>query len=332
LETPGPVTAEVRPTPAPAVAEESVPPKAHDPLEWLRQHRNRWPTEIHNTLLVEFPATLQGKVVGSVKLPAGTNLSLVTIEPETVVAAYAGTTSRLPIAITDLAALAREAMARPEPTPLEASAEPAATPEATPLSEEELKWRSQFKADPRTLGQNTAPAKTDPEAESAGGRGRTTYTFHRAKDPDEELKKIEEQCEKSLEEATKIYNKFTKLKIHLNVSYSPGTPTADCSFGGSMRLGHSRNTRTVLHEMGHAFGVGTHGNWGKLLVNGLWQGKHANKLLQKFTGDPKAQLHGDRMHMWPYGLNYDTEVKSPEDFKRSCLMVEAVVQDLQEAK
>jgi hypothetical protein len=335
VETPVPETTAATPTPAPvegnALDASATPGPA--PLDWLREHRDRWPAEVRTTVAVEFPAMYNGKTVGSVKVPAGTVLSLAALEQNTVVASHAGATSRLPVSATDLELRAKAAMAKPVPTPtpiaVVTSDSVSSTPDATPPSEDDEQWKSQFQAGTSSFGK--AMATPVPEAEPEG-RGHVTYTFHHAKDPDADLKKIEEQCVKSLDEATRLYNKYTKLKGHLDVSYSPGTPTADCSYGGSMRLGASRDTRTVLHEMGHAFGVGTHSNWGKLLVNGVWEGKRANKLLQQITGDPKAKLHGDRMHMWPYGLNYDREVSSPKDFMRSCIMVEAVVKDLESAR
>jgi hypothetical protein len=38
------------------------------------------------------------------------------------------------------------------------------------------------------------------------------------------------------------------------------------------------------------------------------------------------------MHFWPYGLNYDSELKSEEDMIRHARLVEAIVKDLESAK
>jgi hypothetical protein len=173
------------------------------------------------------------------------------------------------------------------------------------------------------------PAAAQTNQQETGG---VTYTLHRPKEPTAEQQKMYDQIDKSIKEAVDYYNRYTKLQKHLNVTYNSGVPTADGNINGSIRVGALRNTRVLLHEIGHCVGVGQHGNWNKLLVGGLWQGENANKLLKEMTNDPNAQLHGDRMHFWPYGLNYDQEVKSEEDLIRHAKLVEAMVKDLEAAK
>jgi hypothetical protein len=187
-------------------------------------------------------------------------------------------------------------------------------------------WRDQFKPRIKPLGSATSAPTAQLQT------GKVTYTMHGPTEPTEEEAKILKDAAASVDKAAKIYNTCTKLKKELNVYYSPDTPTADGNINGSIRFGkNARNLRIFLHEMGHTMGVGQHGNWGKLMVNGVWQGKRANKLLQEFTNDPKAELHGDRMHFWPYGLNFDSEVKSDEDFIRHAKIVEAMVEDMEKA-
>jgi hypothetical protein len=148
----------------------------------------------------------------------------------------------------------------------------------------------------------------------------------------DEQRKIYDQIDVSMKAAVGYYNRYTKLSKHVTVTFSPDIPTADGNINGNIRVGGSRNTRTLLHELGHVMGVGQHRNWNKLVVNGLWQGANANKLLQEFTKDPNAQLHADRMHFWPYGLNYDSELKSEQDMIRHAMPVQAIVKDLESAK
>lgn len=162
--------------------------------------------------------------------------------------------------------------------------------------------------------------------------GRVTYTLHRPKEPTAKEQTLFDQIDKSTQAAVGYYNRYTRLQKHLTVTYNSGVPTADGNINGSIRIGGLRNTRVLLHEIGHCMGVGQHRNWGKLRVRGLWQGEHANKLLQEMTNDPNAQLNGDRMHFWPYGLNYDNEVKSEEDLIRHAKLVEAMVTDMETAK
>lgn len=94
--------------------------------------------------------------------------------------------------------------------------------------------------------------------------------------------------------------------FHLTGNYGSGTPTADCSYGGWMRIGPNaayQRTGTIMHEAAHGVGVGTHWTWGTLLVNGTWTGPRANSVLQFWNNNTTEEMHGDGMHMWPYGIN-----------------------------
>lgn len=94
-----------------------------------------------------------------------------------------------------------------------------------------------------------------------------------------------------------------------SVSYGSGTPTADSSYGGSMRIGPNsayQQTGTVMHEMLHGIGVGTLGWWNgstPLRENGLWTGDRVTNLLRFWDNSTTEKLQGDGMHMWPYGIN-----------------------------
>lgn len=189
------------------------------------------------------------------------------------------------------------------------------------------KWRNQFKRGSVPLGQTTS-APT-PRSET----GKVTYTLHQPKEPSPEEKKIFAAITEGMDRAVHFYNRYTTIKKAINVHYSPGTPTADGNINGTIRLGPTaRNARVCMHEICHTVGVGTHPKWGKLMVDRRWQGERANKVLQELTKDPKAQLHGDHMHFWPFGLNYDNEVKSDEDLINHAKIVEAIVKDLESAR
>ena len=103
-----------------------------------------------------------------------------------------------------------------------------------------------------------------------------------------------------------IWNMFMSLHgFHLTGNYGSGTPTADCSYGGWMRIGPSasyQRTGTIMHEAAHGVGVGTHWTWSTLLQGGNWTGTRANAVLQ-FWDNNSEIMHGDGMHMWPYGIN-----------------------------
>jgi hypothetical protein len=131
---------------------------------------------------------------------------------------------------------------------------------------------------------------------------------------------------KSMDEAVAIYNANGNFDKVDTAAYSPGTPTADSNFAGWIRFGGMISTRVALHEIAHSLGVGTAPNWGKFAVNGVFTGKYATEMLRSFDG-PTAVLHCDRQHIWPYGLNFDSE-GGPTNFKRNVRMVAAIRVDL----
>jgi len=113
VPTPPPTPA---PTPkaTPTATPTPTPTPPPDPLAWILQHKDYWPTEVILLKVVEFPAVLEGKVVGSVKTPAGTAAKVVTIEPADVAVAYNGGEARVPYAETDLRQRAAAAMSKAE--------------------------------------------------------------------------------------------------------------------------------------------------------------------------------------------------------------------------
>jgi hypothetical protein len=82
----------------------------------------------------------------------------------------------------------------------------------------------------------------------------------------------------------------------------------------------------AIHEIAHTLGIGTHENWGENIKDGLWTGKYALEQLREFDGKD-AVLHADRMHFWPYGLNFDNESDSEKDL-RHVKMVAAMRKDM----
>ena len=116
-----------------------------------------------------------------------------------------------------------------------------------------------------------------------------------------------------VESAVSYFNEFTSIQgHHVTANYGSGTPTAEASYGGWMTFGPNpsyQRTGTVLHEMGHTIGVGTHWIWngGSPLRSeygrGDWLGDRANKVVQFFDNNTSARLTGDHIHMWPYGIN-----------------------------
>ena len=114
-------------------------------------------------------------------------------------------------------------------------------------------------------------------------------------------------------QAIDLWNEYTGIKgLYVNIGYGADTPTADCSYGGWMRVGPNasyQKTGTLLHEMLHAIGVGTHATWyGPSFLrakstSGYWLGSRTTRALRFWDNNPTEQLNGDGTHMWPYGIN-----------------------------
>ncbi|MEY3895396.1 MAG: hypothetical protein RLZZ214_915 [Verrucomicrobiota bacterium] len=155
-------------------------------------------------------------------------------------------------------------------------------------------------------------------------KGAITYKLSGGSEnwPDERKKRIIA----AMDEGIAFLNKHGDFKKELTANDSPGTPTADANFSGWINWGGSISRRVAIHEISHTLGVGTHENWGKNIKDGLWTGKHALAQLREFDGKD-AVLHADRMHFWPYGLNFDNESSKDNDL-RHVKMVEAMCKDM----
>ena len=150
------------------------------------------------------------------------------------------------------------------------------------------------------------------------------------------------------EEILWLYNNISSVRgINLSVHYSAGTPTADCSYGGWMRVGANssyQQTGTILHETNHGVGVGTSDVWwdGNYRENGdrgKWLGPRATQMIQFLNKDNTAYMTGDNTHMWPsssysgpnYGINGSWEdTYNPENtllYYGNVLITHALHQD-----
>lgn len=121
----------------------------------------------------------------------------------------------------------------------------------------------------------------------------------------------------AIEEIKWLYNNLSYVRgINLSVHYGAQTPTADCSYGGWMRVGPNstyQQTGTILHETNHGVGVGTsdvwwNGNYRENGDRGRWLGPRATQMIRFLNNDNNVVMTGDNTHMWPTsaleGLNY----------------------------
>ncbi|MBN2737285.1 MAG: hypothetical protein JXR70_09915 [Spirochaetales bacterium] len=162
------------------------------------------------------------------------------------------------------------------------------------------------------------------------GKGRVTYKLVRASNPSQDQLAAYNLITEAMDTAVEYYSCYTSRDMNITVYYDPGVPTAQANLNGPISFGNRQYMQhiTAMHEMGHCFGVGTHWNWKNQLSNGVYQGAKATAKIRELTGDPKAEIHGDTQHFWPYGLNYTSEVKSEEDLIFHCKIVDAIADDI----
>lgn len=132
-------------------------------------------------------------------------------------------------------------------------------------------------------------------------------------------------------DAVSYLNEYTSISgFHTSVNYGAQTPTADCSYGGWMRVGPNasyQRTGTILHELLHGIGVGTHGIWNSnspLRANGssgTWLGDRVTEFLQFWDNNKSTVLTGDGTHMWPYGINGAHEDSGNALLYMGCAMI-----------
>lgn len=118
------------------------------------------------------------------------------------------------------------------------------------------------------------------------------------------------RCRNAIKQTIDYFNEWTGIRgFTLQGHYGASTPTADCSYGGWMRIGPNAGNQaigTVLHETGHGVGVGTHWRWNNCAdtrentTHGLWLGREANKVLRFLENcDSKyVAFTGDGVHGW----------------------------------
>lgn len=143
------------------------------------------------------------------------------------------------------------------------------------------------------------------------------------------------------------------LSAHYVYGAGAGSGTADCSYGGYMRISQSssyQRTGTVQHEFAHGVGVGTRKiSYGMAeigsydyseLHNWSWFGRRANDLAQFIENSKEVQVVGDGTHSWVSNLNGRTNTLinygingAHEDdnsqilYRCNAMMIEAMCED-----
>lgn len=134
------------------------------------------------------------------------------------------------------------------------------------------------------------------------------------------------RCRTAIQQTIDYFNEWTGINgFHLSGNYGASTPTADCSYGGWMRIGPNAGNQaigTVLHETGHGVGVGTSSRYADSnLHSWKWFGREANKIysfLENKEADPYTSdfcMVGDGTHAWGASASYDWFVNGADKDK-----------------
>ncbi|MBQ9362368.1 MAG: hypothetical protein IJT97_02995 [Bacteroidaceae bacterium] len=131
------------------------------------------------------------------------------------------------------------------------------------------------------------------------------------------------RCRNAIQETIAYFNEWTGIKgFHLSGNYGASTPTADCSYGGWMRIGPNAGNQaigTVLHETGHGVGVGTQARWWDSNVHSwTWKGRETNDVyhfLENQYNNPEYVFVGDNTHGWGQNATYDWLVNGSDKDK-----------------
>ena len=135
------------------------------------------------------------------------------------------------------------------------------------------------------------------------------------------------RCRTAIKQTIDYFNEWTGIMgFHLSGHYVPGAGaaggTADCSYGGWMRISQNEPYQaigTVLHEAGHGVGVGTQERYAdKNLHNWEWFGRQTNEVyhfLENQYNNADYKVVGDGTHAWGANASYDWLVNGADKDK-----------------
>ncbi len=149
-------------------------------------------------------------------------------------------------------------------------------------------------------------------------KGNITYTYNNGGDA-----ATNQRINTALEQACYYFNNMIYTERKYNVDYSPGTPTADCNYTTVNHMNVGPNTSyqrcgTIMHEMEHGLGLQNYSTqWSKNILRsgdgtGYWLGDRVAEALHFWDNNTTTRLNGDKIHMWPYGINGANEDNGSE--------------------
>jgi hypothetical protein len=156
--TPEPVVVKATPTPAPVVvAATPAPVPTPPPLDLATVARTPalWPPQIKLLQVTTFPVTINGRLAGEAKLPAGTALRLLRVGNQSVEVEYQSARQLIPVGSTDLMqrallAFRNNGSVLPQPPPV-ATGPALVQIQATPVRNAALPVRVEVSADRRRV-------------------------------------------------------------------------------------------------------------------------------------------------------------------------------------
>ncbi|KAH6613924.1 hypothetical protein C7974DRAFT_66957 [Boeremia exigua] len=153
-----------------------------------------------------------------------------------------------------------------------------------------------------------------------------SWTLAKASAPTADQLDAYTRIESAMRLAAARYNRLGSATKSIRVAYAPGVPTAEANFNGDLRFGSNRaymNERTALHEISHTLGIGQTAAFDRKCAAGDW--RTALPLLRSWDGSA-AVINCGGSHIWPYGLNYDTEW-SESNANRHVQLLNAMIAD-----
>ena len=163
-------------------------------------------------------------------------------------------------------------------------------------------------------------------------KGQITFDFRN--DGDAETQK---RIRNATETAINWWNALTEMKgFRPSVGFVDGVQTADCSYGGWIRVGPNQSYQrcgTIMHEMLHGCGVipWADTEWSRHNLResqtgdgygtGHWLGDRVSAVLDFWDNTNGSRLNGDYQHMWPYGINGAHEDNGSDVLYIGCSLV-----------
>ncbi|KAF2129689.1 hypothetical protein P153DRAFT_290929 [Dothidotthia symphoricarpi CBS 119687] len=153
-----------------------------------------------------------------------------------------------------------------------------------------------------------------------------TWTLAKATNPTADQSDAYTKIEAAMRLAVARYSRLSTASKVIRVAYAPGVPTAEANYNGDLRFGSNRSymsQRTAMHEIAHTLGIGQTAAFDRKCAAGDW--RTALPLLKSWDGQ-SAVINCGGGHIWPYGLNYDTEW-SEMNADRHVQLIQAMLND-----